>query len=223
MSGEKVYWGMSQSPPCHPWGWGWELRAGLGSCVCEVKEGWKPRKRCSGQWTQPLCHVRFCNPLDCSLPSSSVCGFSRQEYWSGLPFPPPGDLPNPGIELESPALAGGFLTTKPPGKPLRCSVVASNWHLEWPGKSGGTLPFPLDSSRVFGGKNAANSSASGRKQVSCSRERTRVWERWAGFQRQGLTTTSPLLEWIHEKLWYVGRSWSVHHDSCEVSCFLLGQ
>ena len=41
-------------------------------------------------------------------------GFSRQEYWSGLPCPPPGDPPNPGIEpwsLMSPALAGGFFTT----------------------------------------------------------------------------------------------------------------
>ena len=41
-------------------------------------------------------------------------GFSRQEYWSGLPFPLPGDLPDPGIKpasLKSPALAGGFLTT----------------------------------------------------------------------------------------------------------------
>ena len=41
-------------------------------------------------------------------------GFSRQEYWSGLPYLPPGDLPDPGIEptfLESPALAGGFFTT----------------------------------------------------------------------------------------------------------------
>ena len=37
-------------------------------------------------------------------------GFSRQEYWSGLPFPPPGDLPDPGIKPEFPALAGGFLT-----------------------------------------------------------------------------------------------------------------
>ena len=47
-------------------------------------------------------------------------GFSRQEYWSGLPFPLPGDLPNPRIEpvsLASPALAGGFFTTEPPGKP----------------------------------------------------------------------------------------------------------
>ena len=43
-------------------------------------------------------------------------GFSRQEHWSGLPFPPPGDLPNSGIELEFPALAGGCFTTEPPGK-----------------------------------------------------------------------------------------------------------
>ena len=49
-------------------------------------------------------------------------GFSRQEYWSGLPRPPPGDLPNPGIEPTSPvapALAGRFFTTEPPGKPLK--------------------------------------------------------------------------------------------------------
>ena len=42
-------------------------------------------------------------------------GFSRQENWSGLPFPPPGDLPNPGVERMSPALAGGFFTTESPG------------------------------------------------------------------------------------------------------------
>ena len=48
-------------------------------------------------------------------------GFPRQEFWSGLPFPTPGDLPNSGIEptsLESPTLAGGFFTTEPPGKPI---------------------------------------------------------------------------------------------------------
>jgi len=46
--------------------------------------------------------------------------FSKQEYWSGLLFPTPGDLPNPGIKPMfhwSPALAGGFFTTEPPGKP----------------------------------------------------------------------------------------------------------
>ena len=43
-------------------------------------------------------------------------GFSRQEYWSGVPFPFPGDLPNPGIEPPSPALTGRFFTTEPSGK-----------------------------------------------------------------------------------------------------------
>ena len=45
-------------------------------------------------------------------------GFPRQEYWSGLPFPSPGDLPNPGIKSWSPALAGRFFTTEPPEKPI---------------------------------------------------------------------------------------------------------
>ena len=48
-------------------------------------------------------------------------GFSKQAYWTGLPFPPPRDLPTPGIKLRSPAspaLVGGFLTTEPPGKPV---------------------------------------------------------------------------------------------------------
>ena len=43
-------------------------------------------------------------------------GFSQQEYWSGLPGPPPGDFPDPGIKPTSPALAGGFFTTELPGK-----------------------------------------------------------------------------------------------------------
>ena len=54
--------------------------------------------------------------MDCSPLDSLSMGFSRQEYWSGLPFPPPGDLLNLGIEprsSESPALAGGFFTTEP--------------------------------------------------------------------------------------------------------------
>ena len=45
-------------------------------------------------------------------------GFSRQEYWNGLPFPSPGDLPSPGITSMSPVLAGGFFTTEPPGSPI---------------------------------------------------------------------------------------------------------
>ena len=47
-------------------------------------------------------------------------GFSRQEYWSQLPFPSPEDLPDPRIKPMSPALAGSFFTTEPPGKPKPC-------------------------------------------------------------------------------------------------------
>ena len=49
----------------------------------------------------------LCEPIDCSLPLSIE--FSRQEYWSGLPFPSPGDLPDPGIETRSPALQADSL------------------------------------------------------------------------------------------------------------------
>ena len=66
-----------------------------------------------------LC-LTLCDPMDCSPPGSSIHEFSRQGYWSGLPFLPPGNLPNPGIEstsLASPALANGFFITVPSGKP----------------------------------------------------------------------------------------------------------
>ena len=52
----------------------------------------------------------------CKAPLSM--GFSRQEYWSGWPFPPPGNLPNPGIEPRSPALQADSLLSESPGKPL---------------------------------------------------------------------------------------------------------
>ena len=50
------------------------------------------------------------DPMNCSPPGSSVHGFSRQEYWSELPFPPPADLPNPGIEPTSSRVADRFFT-----------------------------------------------------------------------------------------------------------------
>ena len=55
--------------------------------------------------------------MDCSLPGSSVHGLFRQEYWSGLPFLSPGDLPDSGIEPMSPVLADRFFTTEPAGQP----------------------------------------------------------------------------------------------------------
>ena len=56
-------------------------------------------------------------PQDCNPPGSQSVGFPRQEYGGWLPFPSPVDLPGPGIQPTSPALARGFLTTEPPGQP----------------------------------------------------------------------------------------------------------
>ena len=59
--------------------------------------------------------------------------FAKQEYWSGLPFPTPEDLPNPGIEpvsLEPPALAGGFFTIVPSGKPLRWYILINKCEVD---------------------------------------------------------------------------------------------
>ena len=109
----------------------------------------------------PIDHLCFRSPLwfmyACMLshvpffvtPRTVVCQaplsveFFRQEYWSGVPFPSLGDLPNPGIEpmsLTSSALAGGFFTTAPPGKPMyhlyvfvvyRCESCGPSFFLPW--------------------------------------------------------------------------------------------
>ena len=57
--------------------------------------------------------LTLCDPIDCSLQASPSMGFSRQEYWSGVPFPSPGDLPGPGIEPGSPALQADALPSEP--------------------------------------------------------------------------------------------------------------
>ena len=76
---------------------------------------------------QLLSHVQlFVTPWTVACQASLSMGFSQQEYWSGLPFPPLGDLPDPGIQSrspESPALAGWFFITEPPGNPLTCIKV----------------------------------------------------------------------------------------------------
>ena len=70
-----------------------------------------------------LC-LTLCDPMEPCPPGSSLSmAFLRQEYWSGLSFPSPGDLPNPGIEARSPALRVEYFTSEPPGKP---SLYGSN-------------------------------------------------------------------------------------------------
>ena len=84
--------------------------------------------------------------------ASLSMGFPRQEHWSGLPFPSPGDLPDPGIEPASPALTHGFFTTEPPGT----HVIIGSWAgrdsrrnvVQWMGRSKlrGAEPCPVPQS-----------------------------------------------------------------------------
>ena len=64
------------------------------------------------------CVRLFATPWTVAHQAPPSMGFSRQEYWSGLPFSSPGDLPDPGIEPRSPAIQADALTSEPPGKPL---------------------------------------------------------------------------------------------------------
>ena len=70
--------------------------------------------------------------MDCTPPGSSVHGISRQEYWSGLPFSSPGDLPNPEIKPVSPALAGGFFATETSGKRSKSGegLIKNEWRVQ---------------------------------------------------------------------------------------------
>ena len=80
-----------------------------------------------------LSHVRlFATPRTVALQPPLSMGFPRQAYWSGLPFPSPGDLPDSVMESASPALAGRFFTAEPPGKPR---VLSTSLYFSWPRSS----------------------------------------------------------------------------------------
>ena len=83
------------------------------------------RNNCQSSVLNMLCLVAqscltLCNPMLCSH-ARLLCpwGLSRQRYWNGLPCPPPGDLPNPGIKLWSPALQVDSFLSESPGKPFK--------------------------------------------------------------------------------------------------------
>ena len=91
--------------------------------------------------TEPpvTCHVlvtqscpTLCNPWAVAHQAPLSMGFSRQEYWSGLPFPSPEDLPDPGIEPRSPSLQADALTSAPPGRPRFNPWVGKiPWRRKW--------------------------------------------------------------------------------------------
>ena len=76
---------------------------------------------------QLLSHVQLCaTPWTVARQAPVSMEFSRQEQWSVLPFPSPGDLPDPGIEPGSPAWQADFLASEPPGKPLCLLLIPQN-------------------------------------------------------------------------------------------------
>ena len=74
----------------------------------------------------------FATPWTVAHQASPSMGFSRQEYWSGLPVPSPGDLPNPGIKPRSPALQAGILTSEPPGKKFLQLILSGRHGMSLP-------------------------------------------------------------------------------------------
>ena len=69
----------------------------------------------------------FATPWSVAYQAPLSMGFSRQEYWSELPFAFPGDLPDPGIESRSPALEADTLTSEPPGKPRYMGLIYAEY------------------------------------------------------------------------------------------------
>ena len=92
--------------------------------------GWVEEERVC-VWAQSC--LTLCDPVDCSPPGSSVHGISQARRLEWLPFPSPGDLPDPGIKPMSPALAGRFFTSEPPAKPrVERRDVATRQEIPWP-------------------------------------------------------------------------------------------
>ena len=84
------------------------------------------------QPTNLLSGVRlFVTPWTVAYQAPPSMGFSRQEYWSGLPFPSPGNLPDPGIEPRSPSFQADALTSEPPGKPHEASCLSPSQQDAW--------------------------------------------------------------------------------------------
>ena len=87
----------------------------------------------------------FVTPWTVAVQASLFMGFPRRESWSGLPFPSPGDLPNPGIEPASPSLTGEFFTTEPPNEICGPEEIHFTLLFLFPGLmcDGSSLPISL--------------------------------------------------------------------------------
>ena len=108
--------------------------------------------------------LTLCNPMDCSPGGSSVHGILRQEHWSRLPFPSPGDFPNPEIKPRSPSLQADSLPSEPPARPENTRVgglsvlQCKNQFPPNPGTEPGSPALQADSLPAEGTKPAVNHS-----------------------------------------------------------------
>ena len=105
------------------WGVSWSNQGGWSRAALDLK--YCLVRAC--MHAQPLSHVRFfATPWTVARQAPLSMGFPRQKCWNGWPFPPPGDLPDPGIEPISPSSpAGRFFTTEPPGEPNYLLLVVN--------------------------------------------------------------------------------------------------
>ena len=112
-------------------------------------------------------------------------GFSRQEYWSGLPFPSPGDLPDPGIEPRSPTLQADPLTSAPPGKPLNTRIQSLRRPQRFQGRKGSQVERRRERRWERGCKRG------GLTDVSCHLQIPRRYGTFPWASREGRTGTRP--------------------------------
>ena len=137
LSMELPWWLSVKEPACQCRRLGFDPQSGktpyaseqLGSCTTATEPVLQsqrtaatkptlPRAQCSATRESVSCSVMsiFVTPWTVAHQASLSMGFSRQQYWSGLPFPSPWDLPDPGIEPRSSALQADALPSEPPGK-----------------------------------------------------------------------------------------------------------
>ena len=122
--------------------WFYDTRSGfIAALSLFVRNLFKHLRSCCS--VAQLC-LTLCDPMDYSPPGSSVHGDSPgKNYWSGLPCPPPGDLPNPGIEPMSPALQADSLPSEPPGKPTNMMILPKYFRRDFTSLEEGNQKFVI--------------------------------------------------------------------------------
>ena len=132
--------------------------------------------------------LTLCDPWTVAHQAPSSMGFSRQEYWSGLPFPSPGDLPDPGIEPRSPTLQADALTSAPPGKPLNIRIQSLELQIQVRDFKGGKEARLKEEG---GGGGRRGGERGGLTDVSCHLQIPRCYGTFPWASREGRLELGP--------------------------------